>query len=121
MSKSEEEKKEGIVKDRVIKAVKGSESVTLQAIDSAAAIARAGLDNAEDLSIRAGDVLLNATRRAINAGNNIGSDIRKVTKNMVKETIQATSEIRDELKKGAKIPAGKDIPAEESGDQAKSE
>lgn len=114
MFKIEEGKKEEIIKDSILKIIKGSEVVAIQAVDSAAVVLKAGLTSAEDLSVKASDILLNTARRTINAGSIVGSDARATAKNMLKGAIYAASEVGGELK-GIIRAAGK------SKEEAKSE
>ena len=112
----EEVRKEDFIRDSIIKIIKGSEAVAVQAVDSTRAILKTGLAGAEELSVMAGDLLLNATRRAINAGSVIGNDLRNVTGSMVKGTVRAASEIGSEMKHSVgKTAAGK------PGEKAKQE
>ena len=53
-----EKKKDEIIKDGLSKAIKNSEAIAVQAVDSAAKVLKVGLDNAEDLTAKAGDILL---------------------------------------------------------------
>ena len=91
--------KSGVIKDSVVGIIKFSESVALQAVDSATVVLKAGLDNAEALSARANDLVLNTIRRGIGAGSTIGDDVREIVKSKIKGTIQAASEISGTLKK----------------------
>ena len=107
MSKIIEDARKGdFIKDNMIKVIKGSEAVAVQAMDSTKTILKAGLSGAEELGAQAGDLMLNAARRAINAGNIIGGDLFEATRNMVKGTVQAASEIGSEIK-GPKTSSGK--------------
>ncbi len=97
MSKIIEDARKGdFIRDSVIKVIKGSEAVAVQAVDSTKTVLKAGLTGVEELGAQAGDLMLNAARRAINAGNIIGGDLFEATKTMVKGTVQAASEIRSE-------------------------
>ncbi len=107
MAEAEKGRKEDTIRDGVSRLIKDSEAAAIQVVDSAATVLKAGLDNAEELSTRAGDLLLNTARRAINAGNIVASDAREVTKSMVKGTIQAASEIGEEVKEMASGALGK--------------
>ena len=112
----EEVRKEDFIRDSMIKIIKGSEAVAVQAVDSTRAILKTGLASAEELSAMAGDLLLNTTRRAINAGSIIGGDLRDVTESVVKGTVRSASEIGGEVKHSvSKAKAGK------SGEEAKEE
>lgn len=121
MPKIEEGRKEEIIKDSMLKIIKGSEAIALQAVDSAAAVLKAGLANVEDLGVKTSDILLNTTRRAISAGNIVGSDVCEATKNMVKGTMRAASEIGSELKGSASAVVQSKAPAEKSKEEAESE
>ena len=103
----EDVKKEDFVKDTVTKMIKGSEAVAVQALDSTKVILKVGLTGAEELSAMAGDILLNTTRRAINAGNIIGDDLRDVTKKMVKDTVHVASDISGEVKESVSKAAAR--------------
>ena len=94
-------KRNDIVKDGVSRIIKDSEEVAVQAVNSAASVLKVGLDNAEELSIRAGDILLNAARRTIEAGNTLADDVHAATKNVVKNTVQTASEVGSEVGKMA--------------------
>lgn len=113
MSEVKEEKKEEIIKDGMLKLIKDSEAVALQAVDSAALVLKSGLDNAEALSVKVSDLLLDTTRRALSVGSLVGSDVCEVAKGMVKGTIHTASEVGSELKEftcatiHGKTPAGK--------------
>ena len=107
MSETGKSKKDEIIKDSLSRVIKGSEEIAIQAVDSAANVLKAGLDNAEGLTIKAGDILLNTARRAVNAGSVVASDVREVTREVVKGTIQTASEIGDEVKATASKAAGK--------------
>ena len=121
MSETEKGKKDDIIKDSVSRLMKGSESAAMQAVDSATTVLKAGLNSAEELTTRASDILLNTTRRAVNAGNIVASDVREATKNMVKGTIQAASEIGGEVKEMASGAVGKGATTAKSEGKAKSE
>ena len=121
MPKIEEGTKEDIIKDSMVKIIKGSESVATQAVNSAAAVLKASLDNAEALSVRASDILLNTARRAVNAGNIVGNDICEATKNMVKGTARTASEIGSEIKGTVSTTVQSKTPAEKSEEKAGSE
>jgi hypothetical protein len=110
MSETEVSKKE-IIRDGMIKMIKGSEAVATQAVDSTASVLRVGLANAEDLSAKASDILLNTARRAISAGTIVGNDVRDATKDMVKGAIHAASEIGSELKESASTAIQSKRPA----------
>ena len=115
MSKIIEDARKGdFIKDSMIKVIKGSEAIAVQAVDSTKTVLKAGLTGAEELSAQAGDLMLNAARRAINAGNIIGGDLFEATRNMVEGTVKAASEIGSEIK-GPKTSSGK------SGEKAKQE
>ena len=109
MSETGKEKKGEVIKDGVSKVIKGSEEIAIQLVDSAASVLKAGLDNAEGLTIKAGDILLNTARRAINAGSVVAGDVREVTKEVVKGKSQTASDIDDKAKTSAK-----DAPTEEA-------
>jgi len=121
MSEVEKGGKEEIIKDGMLKIVAGSESVAVHAVNSAAAVLRVGLNNAEDLSVRAGDILLNTARKAISSGSIIGNDVREATKNIVKESIRATSEIGNEVKNVVSTAVRKETSAGGAEEQAKPE
>lgn len=121
MAEAEKRRKEDTIKDGVSRLIKDSEAAAVQAVDSAATVLRAGLDNAEELSTRASDLLLNTARKAISAGNIVAGDVREVTKNMVKGTIQAASEIGEEVKEMASGAVGKGTTTAKSEEKAKSE
>jgi hypothetical protein len=121
MAKIEEGGKEEIIKDSMLKIIKGSEAIALQAVDSTAEVLKEGLANAEDLSAKASDILLNVARRAISAGSTVGDDVRAATKNMVSETIRVASEIGDELKGAVGTTVQGKAPARKSKEEAKSE
>lgn len=95
MPKIGEVMKEDVIKDSVVKLIKGSEAVALQAVDSTASVLKAGLTSAEDLTVKAGDMLLNTARRTINAGAIVGKDVREATKSVLKET---TSKAKTQVK-----------------------
>ncbi len=99
MSEVERVEKEEIIKDSMLKAIKGSEAVALQAVDSTATVIRAGLTNTANLSMMASDILLNTARKAIEAGSVIGRDICGATMNIAEDTMHAASELSGELKK----------------------
>lgn len=107
MSKIEEVRKEEIIKEGVLRIIKSSEAVALQAVNSATTVLEAGLANAEDLTVKASDILLNMARRAINAGSIVGGDAREAVKNMTKGTIRTASEISSELKEVISVAAKK--------------
>jgi hypothetical protein len=121
MPKLEEGTKEDVIKDSVLKIIKGSETIATQTVNSTAAVLKASLDNAEALGVRASDILLSTARRAIDAGNVIGSDIREATKSMVKGTIQTASDIGNEIKGSASTSVQGRTPAEEPEEKVKSE
>jgi hypothetical protein len=116
-----EEGREEIIKDSMLKIIKGSEAIALQAVDSAAAVLKAGLTSAEDLGAKASDILLNATRRVINAGNVVGGDVCEATKSMVKGTMRAASEIGSELKETVSTAIERKASAGKSEEKAESE
>ena len=116
-----EKKKDEIIKDGVSRAIKNSEIIAVQAVDSAAKVLKVGLDNAEELTAKAGDILLNTARKAINAGNIVAGDVREATRNMAKGSIDAASEIGGEVKKMASGVIGKSATAEKPEKEAKSE
>lgn len=120
MPKTGEGKREEIIKDSMLKVIKVSEAVALQAVESASAVLKAGLANAEDLTVKASDILLNTARKAVGAGSIVGSDACEATKNMVKGTIRAASEIGGELKEIASA-AVQGSPTAEKPEEAKSE
>ena len=107
MSKIEEGKREDIIKDSMLKIIKGSEAIAMQAVDSASAVLKTGLDNAENLTVKASDILLNTARRAVSAGSTVGNDVREATTKMVKGAIRAASEVGGELKGVVGSAAGK--------------
>jgi hypothetical protein len=47
-------------------------------------VLKAGLDNAEDLTAKVGDILMNTARRTIKAGTVVGNDVREATKRILK-------------------------------------
>ena len=99
MSKIIEDARKGdFIKDSMVKVIKGSEAVAVQAVASTKAVLKVGLTGAEELGAQAGDLMLNTARRAINAGNIIGGDLFEATKTMVKGTVKAASEIGSEIK-----------------------
>jgi hypothetical protein len=112
MSKIGEGKTEDIIKDNMLKIIKGSEAIALQAVDSATEVLKEGLTNAEVLGTKASDIMLNTARRTISAGNALGDDVREATKNAIKGTIRAASEIGDEVKGIVSAASGK--PKEEA-------
>jgi len=113
MSKIEDIKAEGIIKDTASKVIKDTELIALQVVDSATTVIKAGIVNAEDISIKINDVLLNTARRAINSSSIIGIDVREATENMTKNVIHSAKEIKQELKNAIKtIPKG-DAKADE--------
>lgn len=101
MSKIEEMKKEGIIKDTVFKIIKDSEDIAVQTVNSTSAVMKAGLASAEDISIRVSDILLNTARRIVSVGTIVGHDVREAAKNMAKGTIHTALEIGSELKVAA--------------------
>ena len=121
MSENKKGGKEEIIKDSMLKVVKGSEAIALQAVDSAASVLRVGLEKTEDLSAKAGDILLNTARRTINAGVIVGNDVREATEKMVKETIKTASEIGDDLKEAAVSATKKNVPSVKPKEEEKSE
>ena len=121
MPKIEEGRKEGIIKNSMLKIIKGSEAIVLQAVDSAATVLGTGLASAEGLSAKASDILLNTTRRAISAGSTVGDDVREATKDMVRGTIRVASEIGSELKGAVGTTVEWKAPARKSKEEAKSE
>jgi len=98
MSEEEKKKKEDFVKSNMLKMVGLSEAIALQAVNSAAVVIRTGLDNAENLSMRAGDIALNTARRTVNAGSIISEDVRGLTENIVRGSIRAALGIGGEIK-----------------------
>jgi hypothetical protein len=121
MSEGKKGGKEDVIKDSMLKIVRGSEAVAAQAVDSAASVLKLGLEKADDLSAKAGDILLNTARRTINAGVIVGNDVREATEKMVKETIKTASEIGDDLKEAAVSATKKNVPAVKPKEEAKSE
>ena len=121
MAEAGKEGKEEVIRDGVSKVIKGSGDAAIQAVDMATMVMKAGLNSAEELTIKASDILLNTARRAVDAGNVIASDVREVTKNMVKETLQAASEIGGEVKEVASDAIGKGAAAEKPKKEAKTE
>lgn len=81
------------LKNGVFEAIKFSESVALEAINSATTVARAGLESVESIADKSRDVILNTTLKTISAGNIVANDVRNVTTAMVKETIQSVSNL----------------------------
>ena len=120
MPKIEEGMKQDIIKDNMLKIIRGTEAITLQAVDSAASVLKAGLSSAEEVGTRAGGMLLDATRRTINAGSIVGSDICEAAKNIVKRTIKDASEIEREIESELKNSVSSK-PAGKPEKQAKSE
>ena len=82
-----EDEKEDVIRDSVSRVIKGSGDAAIQAVDMATMVMKAGLNSAEELTIKASDILLNTARRAISAGNIVAGDVREVTTKMVKETL----------------------------------
>jgi|GEM_PF-3570970 len=121
MAKIEEGSKEEIIKDSMLKIIKGSEAIALQAVNSTAEVLKEGLASAEDLSAKASDILLNMARRAISAGSAVGDDVREATKNMVSGTIRVASEIGSELKGAVSTAVEIKAPGRKSKEEARSE
>ena len=121
MSKIEEGMKKDIIKDGMLKIIKDSETVALQAVESAATVLKAGLTDAEDLSVKTSGILLNTARRTLNAGSTVGNDFCEATKNMVKGTINVASEIGGELKGVASAAVQGKTPKEKKEEEAKSD
>lgn len=120
MSESKKDSKEEIIKDSMLKVVKGSEAVAAQAVDSAASVLKFGLEKADDLSAKAGDILLNTARRAVNAGVIVGNDVREATEKMVRGSIKAAVAIGDDLKEVAGSAMKKKAPAVKPKEEEKS-
>jgi hypothetical protein len=106
--------KDDIVKDSVSRLIKGSETAALQAVDSTTAILRAGLDSAEELSEKAGGLLLNNARRVLNVGNILAGEVCAMTKELLKGTAEAASEVGDEVKGAVGSIVGKNTTAVKS-------
>lgn len=116
-----EDEKKDVIGDSVSRAIKGSGDAAIQAVDMATMVMKAGLNSAEELTIKASDILLNTARRAIDAGNIVAGDVREVTTKMVKETLQAASEIGGEVKEAASDAIGKSSATEKPEKEAKPE
>jgi len=120
MSENKKDGTEEIIKDSVLKVVKGSEAVAAQAVDSAASVLKFGLEKADDLSAKAGDILLNTARRTVNAGVIVGSDVREATEKMVRGTIEVASKIGGDLKEAAGSAMKKKAPPVKPKEEPKS-
>jgi hypothetical protein len=101
MTKIEEEMKGDFIRDTMLRIIRGSETVALQAVDSAATVMKAGLDNAEQISIKTNEVALNAARRCVKAGTVVGNDINNAVVDMAKGAIKNAVEMTSGTK-GAK-------------------
>jgi hypothetical protein len=111
--------KEEAVRDGMIKLVKGSEFVAMQAVDSAASVLKFGLEKMEDLNAKASDVMLNKARRTINAGVIVGSDVCEATEKIAKETIRTASKIGSDLKEAAVCARKKSVAAEKKEEESR--
>ena len=116
-----ENEKEDIIRDSVSRVIRDSGDAAIQAVDVATTVMKAGLNSAEELTIKASDILLNTARRAIDAGNIVAGDIREVTTKMVKETLQVASEIGGEVKEAANDAIGKSSVTEKPEKEAEPE
>ena len=83
MSVVEETGKDERIKDGMVKIVRNTETVALQAVSSAGTVIEAGLSTAERLGGKANSILLGAARRTIEAGRIVGDDIRQSAKHAV--------------------------------------
>ena len=115
MSVVEETGKDERIKEGMIKIVKNTETVALQAVDSAGTVIAAGLSTAERLGEKTSDILLVAARRTIEAGKIVGEDMRKSAKYAVKDTIQTVADIGSAVRNpaGAAVIGSKDAPKSE--------
>jgi len=119
MSVVEETGKDDRIKDGMIKIVKNSETVALEAVSSAGTVIEAGLSTAERLGGKASNVLLGAARRTIEAGRIVGDDIRESAKHAVRDTIQSVADIGSTVKNpsGVAVIGSKDAPKSEKNSE----
>ena len=103
MSVVEKTGKNERIKDGMIKIVKNSETVALQAVTSAGTVMEAGLSTAERLGEKTSNILLGAARRTIEAGKIVGDDVRKSAKHAVRDTIQTVADIGSTVKNPSSV------------------
>lgn len=104
MSEDIREKKGEVIKDNLSSIISDTEVLAVQVVNSATAVLKTSLRNADEIGAMAGDLFLNTARRVVNTGSVIASDLHAATTNIIKNTVEAASEVGGNVKKTEKAP-----------------